>query len=376
MITVKDFAKLSGIVITTVCAALVCNMFINFALDLKAVEGAVTSAEAKFMFDAQMATSKVVCGVTGGCLVATTFVMLVFYLKNYIDVHAKELGIMKALGYKDELIAARFLAFGAAVFAGCAIGYALSYAFMPAMYELQNKDGVLPHIEINFHASTVLVIILPTVFFAAAAFLYALYKMKLPTVELIRGKSQIKIKKVSDGKKELPFLTDLRRNNLKTSKISVFFIAFSAFCFSAMTQMSISMFDLASGMMAAMILIIGLVLAVMTMIMSLTAVVKACARTVAVMRAFGYSERERYRAVFDGYRIFAYAGFAIGTGYQFGLLKIMVEIIFKNIGDISYNFDYITMIISLLCFAVFYETAVFLFSKVLQRNTVKQLMTE
>lgn len=50
-------------------------------------------------YNAQVSTAKVVCLVSGGCLLITSVVMLIFYSKHYIDSHKKELGILKALGY-------------------------------------------------------------------------------------------------------------------------------------------------------------------------------------------------------------------------------------------------------------------------------------
>ena len=70
----------------------------------------------KVMFDAQLMTSKVVCGVSGGCMLVTSIVLLCFYIKNYIDNHRKELGILKALGFSDFRLAKGFSVFGFNVF--------------------------------------------------------------------------------------------------------------------------------------------------------------------------------------------------------------------------------------------------------------------
>ena len=60
-----------------------------------------------FFYNAQVSTAKVVCLVSGGCLLLTAIVMLLFYIKHYIDTHKKELGILKALGYSNIKIACR-----------------------------------------------------------------------------------------------------------------------------------------------------------------------------------------------------------------------------------------------------------------------------
>ena len=64
------------------------------------------------MYNAQVLMGKVIAVVSGGCLIATSVVMLLFYVKNYIGTHGKELGILKALGYSNIKIARHFWAFG------------------------------------------------------------------------------------------------------------------------------------------------------------------------------------------------------------------------------------------------------------------------
>ena len=85
IVSMKDGARLFGISIMTCCAVTVCNLFLNYYLDLTAVAGLIGDSYAKMFYDAQVMTAKVVCGVAGGCLAATTVVMLVFYIKHYIE---------------------------------------------------------------------------------------------------------------------------------------------------------------------------------------------------------------------------------------------------------------------------------------------------
>ena len=112
IVSIKDSVKLFGISIMTCCAVTVCNMFLNYYLDLTAIAGLIDNPYAQMFYDAQIMTSKVVCAVSGGCLAITTVVMLFFYIKHYIDSHSKEIGILKALGYSDFKIAGDCSHFG------------------------------------------------------------------------------------------------------------------------------------------------------------------------------------------------------------------------------------------------------------------------
>ena len=99
LIGIKDLAKFFAITIVTCCAIFVCALFLNYTMDVVGIKDDIATPQGLVLYDAQLSMCKVIVGVSGGCLVATTIVLLIFYVKNYIDSHKKELGILKALGY-------------------------------------------------------------------------------------------------------------------------------------------------------------------------------------------------------------------------------------------------------------------------------------
>ncbi len=73
----------------------------------------------------------------------------------------------------------------------------------------------------------------------------------------------------------------------------------------------------------------------------------------------------------------SYIGFAIGTGYQYALLRIMVDIVFQNIGGIPvYKFDFPVMLISFVVFIAIYETLMFIYSNKIKNISIKEIMIE
>lgn len=381
LIGIKDSTKLIGVSIIACCAVFVCTMFLNFYFDIQSIESEITSELSMIFYSAQVSTAKVVCLVTGGCLLTTSVVMLMFYIKHYIDTHKKELGILKALGYSDLRVAKNFWVFGMSALIGTAIGFGGAFLVMPWFYALQNEDKMLPEIEIHFHPSILLYfIILPTVGFSLLAIGYARCKLKKPVLSLLKNDFQpsIKLKKQKEGKTgECSFVDDLKRNTLRSKKSLVFFIILASFCFSAMTQMSFSTKDLSSEMMGAMMLIIGLVLAFTTLFLAITTVIKGNTKTIAMMRVFGYSQKECCKAILGGYRPMSYIGFAIGTVYQYALLRIMVDIVFKGVEGVPvYKFDFPVMLISLVVFIIIYEILVFAYSEKIKKISIKEIMIE
>lgn len=381
LIGIKNVSKLIGISIIACCAVLVCTMFLNFYFDIQLIENEITSELSMVFYNAQVSTAKVVCLVSGGCLLLTSVIMLFFYIKHYIDTHKKELGILKALGYSNLKIAKNFWVFGISAFIGTAVGFGGAFLIMPWFYALQNEDKILPEITINFHSSLLLYfVVLPTVCFSVLSICYAWHKLKKPVLLLLKDNLQAASKTQKhriETSKEVSFIDDLKRNTLKSKKTLVFFIIFASFCFSAMTQMSFSMKDLSSEMMGVMMLVIGLVLAFTTLFLAITTVINGNTKTIAMMRVFGYSQKECCRAILGGYRPMSYIGFVIGTVYQYGLLRLMVDVVFKDMEGVPvYKFDFPVMFISLAVFIFVYEMTMYIYSEKIKKISVKEIMIE
>lgn len=383
----KDIFKMVGILIVSFCAVFVCALFLNYNMDLVSVEDQLVTELAKMMYEMQRNTAILVSAVSGGCLLVTTLVLLCFYVGHYIDTHKKQLGILKALGYSRMEVSGRFGVFGLPVFAGTAAGYFCAHLMMPRMYVVQNKEGYLPDFEVTFHPSLCLALVgLPTVFFALAAVFYSYRRMNVSALALIREsmserppkpKKALAKKEGTDVTSDLSFLAELKKNNVRQSKALVFFIAFATFCFSAMVQMSCSMDELSSVMMSVMIMAIGIVLACVTLLIATTSIVKANSKTIMMMKVFGYGARDCSQAVLGGYRPWAYLGFALGTVYQYGLLKLAVEVIFAGMEGVpDYQFDWPVMAVTLAVFLVLYEMIMLAYTKKMEKLPLKEIMLE
>lgn len=378
VIGLKDTLKLMGITIVACCAVFVCTLFLNYNMDLASIQKEVVTEAGKAMVQAKISMGKGIAAVTGGCLILTSVVLLLFYIKNYIDIHGKELGILKALGYSNLKIAKNFWVFGLSVLAGCVLGQVLAFLYMPVFYEAQNAEGLFPNVLINFHPLFAFLLAgLPAAFFAFMSVGYACISLKKPALDLLREKRVYKTKTNTKETNSLPFLQDLRKNTLRGKKTLVFFVVFSAFCFSAMVQMSMSMEDLASETYGIMMLVIGLILAFMTLFLSLSSVMKGNTKTIAMMRVFGYEYKDCSKAILGGYRLVSYLGFAIGTIYQYVLLKLMLGIVFADIENVpEYRFDYQALVITFSVFVISYEIVMRCFSLRIRKLSIKTVMLE
>lgn len=373
---------MTAIVIVTGCASLVCNLFINFQIDITAISDQLTDPLAYALYEAQVSMGHVICGISGGCLAATTIVLLLAYIKHYIDIHKKELGILKALGYSRLKIAGNFMLFSFSVMIGTAIGYAGSFFLLPSVYDTMNKEGILPDIPIHFHPVTLLwLVLLPTLAFGLLAIGYAYHKLKQTALDLLR-EQQEKLKHHSKrernaGIADMTFLELMRKGNIRNHPAMTFFIAFGAFCFADMLQMAASMGELSSELMSMIIFIIGLVLAFTSLILAVSTVVNANAKNISIMKVFGYSFRECISAVLNGYRAIAYLGFLIGTVYQYALIKLAVRLfadMYMQVPDIDFKWN--VFFLTLIGFLVSYEVLMYLFSRRIRNIPAKLVMME
>ena len=376
VVSIRDIFKLIGVILVCFCAVFVCAIFINYGIDLKAVESEIAETSRTY-YDASMLTCKAVCGVSGAVLALTSVVLLCFYISHYIESHSRDLGIVKAMGYSRSKIASGFAVFGLSVLLGTSLGYAGSHLMMPKIYEIQNKDGLLPDFGVRFHPELIIfVIVIPAVVFAGIAVAYSYKKLKKPAMDLLRERNITKIK-ISKNEKEMPFLNEMRRNTLRQKKSLVFFIAFAIFCFSAMIQMAASMDEYASRVMSSMILIIGVILAYVILFIATSSVIRGNAKSIMMMKVMGYDAKECANAVFGGYRLWALLGFFAGTLYQYGILKVMVDVVFKDMDNVEpYRFKPVPMLISLAVYVISYEATMHFYRKRVDKMPVKQIMIE
>ena len=123
---------------------------------------------------------------------------------------------------------------------------------------------------------------------------------------------------------------------------------------------------------------IGILLAITTLFLVVTTVINSNSKTIAMMRVFGYSDKECTGAILSGYRPLTYVGFALGSAYQHGLMIMMMSLFFDNdvLGMPDYSFDVQACIIAFISFVVLYEIFMRVYSERIKRIPLKEVMME
>lgn len=373
IVGIKDGLKLFGVAIVCACAVFVCTFFLNYYMDCLALEN--VPAESVELYNAQQLSAKVTCMITGGVLALIAVFLVAFYTGLFISERSKTIGALKAIGYPNGKIALCFWVFGLSVLLGTAVGHGLGYALAPTIYALMS-DGFLK-VPLHYHFElTAGLVLAPTVVFSFIAVLCAYLKLRAPVMQLLRGKAE----KAETGKVKnngRTFLWETFFRTPATHKALAFFVALAGFCFAAMMQMGWSMKTLSTVTMGIIMLVIGIVLAATTFLLAMTSLTRGNAKTVSLMKAYGYNFREYGNAVFGGFRLFAYIGFAVGTAYQYGLLRLMVDLVFNNVAEMpEYSFDVPCFFVTLACFIVVYELAVLYFNYRVGKENIRKYVSE
>ena len=107
-----------------------------------------------------------------------------------------------------------------------------------------------------------------------------------------------------------------------------------------MVQLSFGLRDYTDDIIQTMMIMIGLILSFSILFLSLGIVVSESRETLALMKAFGYTDRECQSHILAPYRFWAYLGFVLGTAYQYGIMEILIGVIKDTVPEkIEHHFD-------------------------------------
>ena len=100
---------------------------LEFYLDIEQVEISKTNPMIQTYYDAQVSLSWMVAMVSGVVLSLTSVLLMCFHIKQFVDDHREQLGILKALGYSNGQLAKRFWAFGLSFGVGALLAISLLF---------------------------------------------------------------------------------------------------------------------------------------------------------------------------------------------------------------------------------------------------------
>lgn len=355
MIKTVTTLKSYGVILICFCAVLLETLFLSFGLDLGKLDVSNFDATQLAFYDAQMTVCKMMNIITTGILGLFSFVLLFFSIERYIDENKANMGVLKALGYGNNRIAIGFIKFFIPVFIGCLAGYLAALSFKNVFYKTMNEDNFLPDVVFQFRISILLIdTLVPSLLVIIFSYIVARLKLNKSPLDMINEKEKTSKRKRLTKQRD-NFLHELRNTALKNHIILIIFVGFAVLCFSATLQMSFSLLKQAntSYIFFWMCFLIGLLLGVTILFLAFKFVFKGNKKYMAMLKAYGYNDKECYYAMYGGYHIVSIISFIIGTIYCGVLMSIMFSVFTEAYG-IEYKFDYLGLVYTFLIFAFFY----------------------
>ena len=377
MIRIRDVLKSVESIVIVFCAVFVCTVFLNYWLDLGSISAATGDPVLGAIYDGQVSLATMMVVLCGGVMGLLSALMLVFAVGRFVEKNRANMGVLKALGYGRAAIAMRFVKFGLTVLIGAAAGCACGYAFAPLMYDVMGAD--LPAVDVAFHALVpVCLVALPTLLFAMIAFAAAFVKLSKPPLAMIRGERSRKAGSLNAKWQSKTSATDfpkvIRRSMLLSGILLVFFVGFASFAFSSEIQMAFTMSSLdMSPFFSVFMVVLGLVMGCTMLFFAFRFVFNSHDKYVSLMKAYGYTVHECRRALFGGYRIVSYVGFALGSVYQYFLFSFLMTL-FGDAYDLTVEFSVPGFFITLAAFIVFYEATMYFYLHRINRLPLGRVM--
>ena len=95
-------------------------------------------------------------------------------------------------------------------------------------------------------------------------------------------------------------------------------------------------------------MVIGVILSLSILLISLEVIASSNIKNISILNIMGFSKSECSKIVLSDYRVVAYIGFAVGTVYQYFLIRALLKVLSKKLdSETTYNFDLISVIGSL-----------------------------
>ena len=118
---------------------------------------------------------------------------------------------------------------------------------------------------------------------------------------------------------------------------------------------------------------IGILLGSVTLLIAGEFIIHSNRQAIAIMKAFGYTDKECSNALLDAYRLPAYIGFFVGTAYQYGLIKLFVSL-FADTYTLDIPFSFLGFVVVFFIFLVGYELVMYSYKRKLSKISLKQIM--
>lgn len=138
--------------------------------------------------NSKISMNKIILSFALTIMFTIALLLLVMTIAGQIDIDASNLGVMKALGYKNSELARQYLVYFFIVLAPSVLGYAAGRLVLPYFTRLMTGDLTLPTGTDGINWVILLLLtVAPAALFALFGFVMALLKVSKPALNMIRS---------------------------------------------------------------------------------------------------------------------------------------------------------------------------------------------
>lgn len=354
MLTIKQTLKSFGIIIICFSLFFLETLFLSYQLDITDLDTSLFNPMQQCFYDAQISMCNMMNVISFGIIGVFSIILLFFSIERYIEENKANMGVLKALGYSKNRIALSFIKFSIPSTLGSLLGYLGGVASSKLFYSTMNADNIIENFSFTFRPSLLLIFIFaPLIIVSIFAYIIALIKLRGNALDMIN--QTYKNKKIKTTKEKDSFLKEVKTTMLRNHISLIIFVAFSGLCFSANIQMAFTMLFEAetSPLFFWMIFGIGLLLGFTIIVLSFKFVYTNNRKYMGMLKAYGYTDKECYLALYGGYHIVSLLSFVLGTFYQVLIMSISFKQ-FEGTYGIKYSFNLPSFFISIGLFIAIY----------------------
>lgn len=216
----------------------------------------ITAASDNVQIDSTVRSQKnmnsIIMGFSMGVLGCIAVLLVIITITQQINSEQPHLGVLKALGYTNVEVSAKYLGYFIIIFLAAVIGYLAGHLLTPVFYSLLCSKFHIPFINDHINIINMIIFcIAPSLMITLLAFLTSVMKVKRPALHLIKNmkvkKNGILVKarnrKVTDKK----YLKGVRKVILFSNLLLFVFILFGGFALGVQIQFAYTTYNMTSN---------------------------------------------------------------------------------------------------------------------------------
>ncbi|MGI6256712.1 MAG: FtsX-like permease family protein [Anaerovoracaceae bacterium] len=197
----------------------------------------------------QQNMNKIIMGFSMGILASITILLLLITISEHIKEEYKNLGVLKALGYKNTEISRKYLLYFLIIGIPALLGYFAGHFLTPYYYDLVFGTFSIPFGQMDISGMNLIIFaLIPAVAFAIVAYLWAMFNVRRPALSMVQSRTREGANRLvmwrNKGIKLPKYLRGVR-NTLLLSRIMILvFVLFSGFALGVQIQFAYTTYNM------------------------------------------------------------------------------------------------------------------------------------